>query len=344
MSDENKVEIVKEGTWADYSNQVHDEEQVVEQSAEPAVEQPVEPVEQAVEPVQQAIEEQPAVVEPAVVEQPVEQAAQPELSWEEVLKNNGFDEFDIELLKFKKATGDVTPYLEVKTVDYSKMPAEEIMKRDLKRKYSGLSDKALEYKYREEVLGKYKLQDSFDEEEQAIGKELMEYDANLKRQQFIEEQAKFKAPQKDVEAEARRQQEEQQAAVRQWSEGVKSNPVTQNLISSKKLVLDGGGDYKFNLQVDNPDELFKMITDPNEYNKHIFVNGELDLNKAYLSAAITKNPQLFIKSLIDYGKSLGVKEEVEVEHNISKESASPAKQTETLWEAFLNRGTPGKLS
>jgi hypothetical protein len=59
---------------------------------------------------------------------------------------------------------------------------------------------------------------------------------------------------------------------------------------------------------------------------------------------MTRNPELVIKSLIDYGKSLGQKEEVEDQHNLSKQSTpTPAKSTESLFEALANRGVHSKM-
>lgn len=331
---QNQVVVGREGTWADYMNQP-EPEQVQEET--PEVKEEVVQETSVQEPIKETVQEVQPEIKEEVKETPVK-------TWEEVLSDNGFDEFDIELLKFKKATGDITPYLEVKTVNYKDMPAEEIMKRDLRKQYPTLSEKALEYKFKEEVLSKYKLLDSFDEEEQSIGRELLEFDANVKREKLIEEQAKFKAPIKDTEAEAKAYQEQQLQAKKQWEETIKSNQATQSLMSNKKLVLDGGEEYKFNLQVDSPEELVRMIADPNEYNKHILKDGQPDFNKMLLVSAMTRNPELVIKSLIDYGKSLGQKEEVEDQHNLSKQSTpTPAKSTESLFEALANRGVHSKM-
>lgn len=56
------------------------------------------------------------------------------LSKADVLKELGLDEFAVGMVDYYQKEGNVTPYLEVKTVDYSKMTSEQLLEMQLKKR------------------------------------------------------------------------------------------------------------------------------------------------------------------------------------------------------------------
>ena len=88
------------------------------------------------------------------------------------------------------------------STDYGKMPAEEVMRHQLRKEYPKASDKAFEVVYQEEVVNKYKLnEDDFTEAEVERGKLLLEAKADKFRDELIKEQEDYlfqKAPEKQI--------------------------------------------------------------------------------------------------------------------------------------------------
>ena len=58
----------------------------------------------------------------------------------EALKELGYDDFTLNMLKYKDTAGDFTPYLAAKTVDYTKMSPEQLFKQDLAKQNPGMSE------------------------------------------------------------------------------------------------------------------------------------------------------------------------------------------------------------
>jgi hypothetical protein len=353
-------QIINKGTYAEvignnpvsYYDQQDQSNQ--DENSEPAATETTETVETS-QPANTSEQVDPASQPPVETSQPAPKVEPPapapvEQDWKtvlsnvdkrEVLKAAGLDDFDIDLIEYRKSTGDLTPYLEAKTVNYKDMPADEIMRRDLQLKYPGISAKALDFKFNEEVIKKYNLDSTiYSEDEVAIGKELLEFDANQKRQQFIENQAKFKAPERqpDNSAELARQQQEQERQA--YNQSIQQHPVTQALLSNKRLVLDGGAE-KFNYEVADANEAVDMMLNPDKYSQYFATSdGQPNVEALLQVTAFVRNRQQFIKSLIDYGKSLGTKEIVDNDlHNMpgkAETTAPPAGPSD--WKDAFRRG------
>ena len=175
----------------------------------------------------------------------------------EALKELGYDDFTIGMLKYKEQTGDYTPYLQVKTVDYTKMTPEQILKTDLRKQYPDMSEKALNFKYNKEATEKYYLnREDYPEgsDEAEIGQELMKIDAEQKRKAFIEEQNKFKAPEPQPDLDATKREadlQQQQAALGNL---VMNNEATTSLQKSKSIVF-GQGEESFTYPIADPQSL-----------------------------------------------------------------------------------------
>lgn len=313
------------------------EEKVVEKVEDKAPEE-VEKVEEKAEPKEKIEEKVPEKVEEKVeekapeVKQPVfnlDEELKKIDKWE-ALKKLGLDDFEIDLLKYKAETGDVTPYLEAKTVDYSKFTDEQIMRHDLRKQYKGMSDKAFELLYEKKVNEQFNLDAEVHGDAAAeLGRELLKFEADKIRQREIEAQKKFKAPEKPVDDTAQRQKQEQEKMIEEYKSYVNDNPATKTLLTDKRLVY-GNGETAFNYAVE-PKSLVETALNPNLlFNDLKDKNGNADLAKVYKAKAYIANMEQVEKMLIEHGKTLGKKEEFEKLENPSKKEAAPAVTTENL--------------
>lgn len=269
-----------------------------------------------------------------VKEEPKEEPKQPVFNFDEelkkvdkyeTLKKLGFDEFTIDLLKYKEQTGDVTPYLEAKTVDYSKFTDEQIMKHDLRAQYKGISDKAFELLYEQKVIEKYQLDaDQHEEATAELGKELLKFEADKIRQGLIEAQAKFKAPEKPVDDSAQKQQQELDDKIAEYKSYVNDSEQTKTLLKDKKLVY-GSGDTAFNFTVEKPSDLVDTALTPNLlFNDLVDKNGNADLAKLYKAKAYIANMSKIEQMLISHGETIGKKKAFDELQNPSKKEAAPS--------------------
>jgi hypothetical protein len=255
------------------------------------------------------------------------------------------DEFLKGLVDFYKKTGDVTPYLQAKTVDFTKMADEDVMRRELREQYPDVSDKAFDRLYKQQVLDKFKLDaDEWGDEDSELGRELLKVEASKLREKFLGWQKQYQAPVSDVE---KAQLEEQERIVndfKKFEEDVKLNPVTQSIISDKRIVVKTA-DGEFNYELQTPEVLLDMTVDNTKFfNQFANHDGKLDYDRWYKTAAYSQNPEQFEKSLINFGKTLGRAE-------VTKEIKNPSTTqlgdvpTETagdfktgLLQAFASRG------
>ena len=298
---------------------------------------------------------QPAEVTPDVTpaEQPTPTAPPPAVpqeatppvvqkTWKDLLKEDGFDEKDLAMLEHRKKTGTYKDYLQAMSVDYSTMQPEEIMRRDLKEQYPNLPAESLERLYRKKVVEPYNLDSDLSpsEEDTAFGKDLLAHDAEAIRQKFIEKQNAFLIPDKDLQAEQQRVFEEQnrqaQAAQEQFRNGLLNSPAVQSLTSKKSLALDAGDGRVFNYAVSNPNDIQELLLNPEKYAEVINKNGQPDYDKMLVIAAVAKDPQGFMKSLIEHGINLGKKDltEKDLENVTTGSGVSPVSGGLSFAEAW----------
>lgn len=286
--------------------------QIVQNNQEPApVAEPITEPPPAADPAPAAEPVTEPVVEAAPVAAPAPEPARADKAWTEVLKENGFDEWSIRLLEHKKATGSVKEFIEATNVNYKEMPAESLLRLKIQKEYPGISEKAVEFQVAEE-LKKYTLdEDIYDEDQVAVGKELLEMSLNRVREEFISEQSKYLEPVVDNSAEAQRQADQLADQIKQYRELVMGNDSTKGLIENKRLVLDAG-DVKFNYEVSTPEVVATMVADPQEWTRAISnEDGSPNIPLLIEVAAFVKNKNDIYKRLIEYGKTLGVKEHIE---------------------------------
>lgn len=328
----------------------------------PDTEQPPAPTQEATQ--QEAPAQEPTQTEQQPEAQPIVDALpkvefapppQKELTAEELvqrfqdkkalLKALGFDEFAIGAAEYYQQTGDMTPYLEAKTVDYSKLPDTEILKRSLREEVASfnLSEEEFDMLYNSRVLGKYKQDnpDNYSESEVKMGQLEMRLDAAKARQQFVERQAKFAPP-------PRQQQQEEQPEpsmekmVAARHQQVLADPTIQQFTKSPILKI-GEGEDAFNYQAKNPNALLSAMVDPQQTAYYTSKKDELgriqvDANNnpipdydflLELAAHMTAGKD-YNRYLINHGKSLGTKSIAEEINPVPKLGSDGIPKSEPL--------------
>jgi hypothetical protein len=244
-----------------------------------------------------------------------------------LLKQLGeLDDFSLGLIDYYKATGDVTPYLEVKTVDWTKLPAEKVAEAMLREQYSktGLAEDKIQKLVQRDMRNKYMLGDEHDSESEDVqlARIQMEADANLYRQQRIAQQQQFKAPERVVEetpptpSAAELMEQSRNLLLQDQS--------IQSFLKDKKVSF---GDY--NHVIENPQETLQTIYDSNKWQYHlaqktpdgkvVMKDGQpvLDNAKMLKVAAYVENMEKIEQALITQGKSLGQKEIIDEAENVN---------------------------
>lgn len=249
---------------------------------------------------------------------------------EEVLKALGFDskvaEFvkelqDVDpkviaLLNHYKNGGDLKEYLNEASKDFSQMPAEDVMRHQLRLDYPKASEAQLEVLYKKEIVEKYNL-NSYDEDEQNEGKLLLEAKADKYREDLAKMQAEKIIPAFD-NSKAEQERLAQEKATEEWGKKIvnefNEHPFTKEVLS-KNVITIGEGDDKFSFPVDA-----KEVTDIALYGDR---TGELMFEKTkdsngqevyapktqhqLLVATVNKYGEKFITELAKHYKSLGSK-------------------------------------
>lgn len=254
------------------------------------------------------------------------------------------DDFIKGAVEYYEKTGDLTPYLQAKTVDFTKMDDSEIMRRSLREQYPDVSEKAFERLYKQQVVDKFKLDaEEWGADDADLGKELLKSEADKLRQKYIEWQTGFRAPEPQPMSEV---EDDQQAleAIAKFEQEVKMNPVTRSILEAKRISIKNGDD-EFNFEVPNAETLVDMTLDNNKFFQQFAAEpGQLDYSKWYKTVAYSQNPELFEKALINFGKTLG---RSEVTKEIKNPSTAPVGDVPTestgdfttgLLQAFANRG------
>ena len=214
------------------------------------------------------------------------------------------DDFIKNAVEYYNETGNLTPYLEATSVNYSEMSDEKVMRRDLEQANPTLSKGAIERLYTREIVDKYSLdEDKFDEDEVELGKELLAADASKLRDKYVDEQKNFTQPVKDQTEETETENQEEQRA--KWTETVSSHEITKDVMENKRILVSYGDD-KFSYEVENPESLQEMTIDNNKFFA-LFQDekGTVDFDKWYRVLAYASDPEVYDSSLISHGQELG---------------------------------------
>ncbi len=246
-----------------------------------------------------------------------------------------YDDFIKGLVEYYKETGDVSAYIEAKNVDYSEMADLDIVRHNMRRQYSDMSEKNFERLFRREVVDKYQLDATrYDEEEVELGEELLKAEAGKIRQDLIENQKQFKAPERAAQPEVDTSAQ-QAEAIAQWQQSVESAPETQKILGDGRVIIEYGGE-PFAYEIDNPQSVVDMTIDNNKFFQ-LFQNegGQIDYDKWYKVMNYASNPDTFERSLILHGKNLGGKEVVSEIKNPSRPIKSSMASGGDTKEDFL---------
>jgi hypothetical protein len=255
------------------------------------------------------------------------------------------DDFIKGAVEYYEKTGDLTPYLQAKTVDFAKMDDAEIMRRSLREQYPDVSDKAFDRLYQQQVVDKFKLDaEQWGEDDAELGKELLRTEADKLRAKYIEWQKGFAAPEPQADPNAEEQERATMEAIAQFERAIKENPITKSILETKRVSVKAGDD-EFNYELPEANSLVDMTLDNNKFFQQFAAGeGQLDYNKWYKTVAYSQNPEQFERALINFGKTLG---RSEVTKEIKNPSTAPVGDVPTegsgdfttgLLQAFANRG------
>lgn len=239
----------------------------------------------------------------------------------EVLKELGYNDFAIDLLEYGKKTGDYTPYLEAKTVDYTKMTPEELVRLEIKIANPGMSEKALNFKINKELSDKYftdrtAYPETSDEAE--FGSEQLRLDGEKLRTQFIEKQQSFKPPESKVDTEAAEKAVQLQQQREQMGNLVLNNEVTVALKTAKSIAF-GEGENSFNFPLPNIEQLVANVQSLLANSEHADLTG-VDLKKLYKNLAINYDPDGFLDL---YGKHMRALEFKKIQDELTNAAPPP---------------------
>lgn len=297
------------------------EDKTVATTTEPSKAEPASPetpsqVEPTHEPVKPAEPQRQEPVKPVTLQEVLRQhqpeAIFKELGYDDQLVNfvNGLKEIDPKMVAFLntwKSGGDIQSYLKEMSTDYSEMPAEEVMRHQLRQEYPNASEKQLDILYRKEVAEKYNLL-SDDETELEEGRLLLEAKADKYRQDFATKQQDFLLPKAPEPKPVAPSQEElqRQKDFEAYQSTVSNHELTKNIIASKQFSL-GEGDEKFNYPV-NPNELTDLLFDSEKWASTLYSeDGTPKVEHQLLVAAVAKYGMQFLNEYANHYKSLGRK-------------------------------------
>jgi hypothetical protein len=234
------------------------------------------------------------------------------------------------LIEHWQANGNVTAYLQALTTDFSKMPAEEVMRHQLRQDYPKANPKQLELLYKRKMES-YGLIEDADEATIENGRLLLEADVDILRDKFSDSQKSFLLPKPPeakvaepaaVDDTAAKQQQE----LEQYKAIIDGDAFFKSLAENKKFVF-GEGDEAFNFPVD-PTILKDNLTDPKKFgSKLLNAEGKDDVRKQFLISMIAEYGDAFLKEYAKHFKSLGGKEVTTTIQNAKKpkeEEAAPA--------------------
>lgn len=265
----------------------------------------------------------------------------------------GIDDFAKDMLKYRKETGDLTPYLEAKLTDYDKIDGREIYRKHLMQENPDYDVKAINRLLKREYDEVVKLSEDLDmldaeEREELEGeRSIIEARVSRLRKGFKESQEKFKAPEKKVG-------NEQSVDVAKQREDelnyMLEHPEVAKIKKEGKIAFDLGGDT-FNVEV-NAKEVEQLIQNPmalfNDFavkdekgNPKVDKNGVVQWNMAEMVKlfALRSRFNEIVQKAVSHGKSLSKEElERELENPPVPNSQKSQKRSKTLAEAAIAAG------
>ena len=219
------------------------------------------------------------------------------------------DPFFKKMYDYYKQTGDIKPFLQANSTDYSKMSDVEILRIKHQEDYKDLdlSQDVMDHLFTEEVLEKFNGRED-DSLEGKVALAKLKKEANQARSAFVNTQNEFMAPTLDGqpkvdEAEMVKQRNEQRRfAADQLKSIVKDNKLSVEIAE---------GVDALKLDVD-PSKIIEAAINPMDWiAKSVVKDGQTDWNKLSQLVAFSNNPQGFLENLYKHGNNLGQKKFVE---------------------------------
>lgn len=249
----------------------------------------------------------------------------------DILKELGYDDKMIGFFNKWKTDGNIGEYIRAVSMDYGKMTPEQLMKHQLEQSFPEFSSEDLEELYQAKVVEHYKLDpNSYSETEVKRGKLMLQADAKAIREDLQRKQqeyilsAKPPAPVADTSFQDAEAYREQQRA--QYTKYLTANPVTKDLLNSKKLIL-GEGENAFNYEVGDPQQILTILQQPEQYARYVFnEDGSPIVDKQLFIAAAAIDHNGIINRLIKYGRDLGAKSLVDQIENAKKPTGEATNQ------------------
>jgi hypothetical protein len=254
-----------------------------------------------------------------------------------LLQALGYDDYAINALNYYKEVGNLDDYLAVKSIDFTKMTPEQIMRYDYAKKYKGLPEDALNFKVEKDLRDKYGISSDLDEDQLRAPMALFSYEMDAVRKDLIDEQAKFAPPPRQAQPQADPQ------ALRNE---VLADKFVQSLMQNKAITIGADPKESVNLSV-NPDKILPIIYDGEAYDAAVSVKdkngnstGQKDMALLTELAVFLADPVAYKKTLIDHGKTLGKKAIRNTLTNPSEENVvgTPPRQENDLFDALARRG------
>jgi len=250
------------------------------------------------------------------------------------------DPFFKKMYDYYKDTGDIKPFLQANSIDYSKMSDVEILRLKHQEDYKGyeLEQDVINHLFEEEVLSKFEGRED-DGLEAKVARARLKKEANQARSAFVNTQNEFMAPTLDGqpkvdEAEMVKQRNEQRRfAANQLKSVVKDNKLSVEIaegVDALKLDID-------------PSKIIEAAINPMDWiAKSVIKDGQTDWNKLSQLVAFSNDPQGFLENLYKHGNNLGQKKFVE-KNLKNKPKATGRKPTNSMagtdpysLEAFKN--------
>lgn len=232
----------------------------------------------------------------------------------ELLKEAGVTDFAIEIDDHIAKGGKPVDYLSARAVDYNAISDESLVKDSLKKLYPGATPDQINLVYNR----KYGVPEDATDEDKMFADLQLKSDGHNLRQTAISEQSKFKVPdaiipQDEAYAQWKEAQTIQAERSQQITEFYAANQATKNLHESKRVTISlGDGVKPYNFIVDKPEAITNAFTDGGQTWQKLTstATGEPDVPKQQLIALFSYNPQQFMQSIFNYGKSMGVRKEL----------------------------------
>jgi len=269
---------------------------------------------------------------------------------DEVLKALGFDdkavsfikelkEVDPKMVNFLntwKEKGDVSDYLKELNTNYAEMPAEDVMRHQLRAEYPKASEAQLDILYKKEIVEKYGL-NSYDEDEVNEGKLLLEAKAEKYRDELVRQQQDRLLPQAPDKTEAMMMEQQRIESISQnVIKDFNENPYTKEVLSKNAITIGDGAD-KFSFPIDTK-AVTDMVLYGDQTGESMFeIKKDANGQETYvpksqhqlLVATVNKYGEKFITELAKHYKSIGGRAAIDpIDNAKPRETRTPSSSNE----------------